>query len=309
MNLTRYNATELSLFRALLEYKNFPFHLLVLQNPTVHLQVTIDKKVVAYCSLFKDQNCFGHFWASDKDAGFFLLEALVQEAKEVGPRALRGPMDSSTWFSYRLVTKSSGGDAFLLEPQNPLWYGALFESLGYVKETMYHSTLTSLVSAYDSRTSRVKARLEKNAISVRPMDFGDESDWDALYALSMSEFASSDYFTPITQAHFKLLHQGLTSVTVPELCLVVVDGKEIVGFMFAYIDKHRVILKSTAVRQKRAYQGSVIVLIEQILEYAKTQGCDEVVYALMRKENQVTTNTIHQSARALREYALYVKYL
>jgi hypothetical protein len=288
-------------------YKNFPFSLLPFQSPDLHIQIYEQETIVAYASIFVKKNCFGHFFAKDERASVALIDTIEQSAKEQGMFKIMGPMDSSTWFSYRLVTMSNTTAPFLLEPQNELYLSTQFERCGYQKITNYLSTISSLEEAYDVRSQKVKKRLESSGVRVRNIDFKHfEEDLESLYSLSLSAFKSSAFFEPIEKETFMMMYSALKQVTLPDLCQLLVDQDEVVGFMFAYIDKNRLILKSTAIKPMRKYQGSVIVLIEKILDYAKTIGCKEVIYALMQDDNK-TSVPVNRKAKVFRRYALYGK--
>jgi hypothetical protein len=104
----------------------------------------------------------GHYYAKDRESSDTLLKESCRILGQNGCRKVYGPMDGSTWNSYRLVTWSDGSPPFLMEPQNQHeWVDYWLES-GFVAAHEYLSTSVSHLNRSDPRLEKARRRLQKS---------------------------------------------------------------------------------------------------------------------------------------------------
>src|SRR5688572_4339200 len=88
----------------------------------------------------------GHYAASDGGAGSAVLAAALDVLRARGCGVAVGPMDGSTWFSYRFVTDRRGELAsalppFALEPDQPDAWPAQWAGCGFAPLASYYSSV------------------------------------------------------------------------------------------------------------------------------------------------------------------------
>ena len=81
----------------------------------------------------------GHFEAVSKEAAKQVLEMACKKLKVEGDAYVIGPIDGSTWNSYRLVTYSDGSMPFLMEPRYKEGYSQWLKEAGFKDSYQYFS--------------------------------------------------------------------------------------------------------------------------------------------------------------------------
>ena len=140
---------------------------LELDAPDQHLQIVDGDQILARASIWLNgpqlqpsqaTGLIGHYAADSLETGRAMLEFACETLQRAGCVAAIGPMDGSTWKSYRLVSDAGSSDAssdsssaassqtteapFLLEPHNPLGWNAHFLESGFAVLASYHSSLS-----------------------------------------------------------------------------------------------------------------------------------------------------------------------
>lgn len=142
------------------------------------------------------------------DAAHSLLEMATTWLRSMKVTSIVGPIDFSTWYSYRFM--DGVGDeraALLTEPTCSPHSIEQWESFGFVRDESYFSA--EIVSPTDTlaMAKPVAKSLLEQGWSVRQLRL---DEWDQLikaaYSLSMSEFTSQPYFTPIPFDEFSALY-------------------------------------------------------------------------------------------------------
>ena len=264
-------------------------------------KITLTKHAKVQASLTHFNNSyFGDLKAENADS----LKALLTYVKQQHTH-LVGPINGSTWHSYRVMTYSDGSTPFILEPQNPSFYPEVLEAAGFKAIDQYFSSKVALHSAQDSRIQRVKERLEAHGIHIRYINLDAfEDELKMLHTLSHQAFGSNPHYSEISQEAFIELYLPFKDVIAPELCQLVFLKEELIGYMFALIDKQRLIIKTTAFTPLKASAGTSLVLMDNFARFALQQGCHELVYALMHEDNH-SAKTANKNATIFRRYALY----
>lgn len=151
---------------------------------------------------------FFGFWESrdDLDANRRLFRALGDWAKAQGATRLYGPIDFSTFGSYRVRLDAFEAGAFPGEPWNPPYYPELLEQLGFSQRYRYLSTLTDTESAAESIRAdylRVKPRLEQH-VRLETLD-GDfwMNNLDELYGLVDQVFGGNFAYSRLSREAFE----------------------------------------------------------------------------------------------------------
>lgn len=275
------------------------FHIYSIKREDDKLSLEHKGSVLASVKMY-DNSIFGELTAKSANALESLLKLLQKSHSE-----LIGPMDGSTWKSYRAVTYSDGREPFLLEPRNPTFFPSVFEKLGFKVQERYFSSVVPLHSAQDERIQRVKSRLEEHGIIIRNIDLDNfEEELKSLYDLSCEAFKDNPYYTHISQEEFFALYMPYKETIPAELVQLVYLNEQLIGYMFALIDKQNLIIKTTAFKPLKASAGTTLVLIDNLAKYALKLGCTDLIYALMHEDNH-SAKTANKNAKVFRRYALY----
>ena len=86
----------------------------------------------------------GRFACDTGAAGAAVLARAEAAARAAGAARLLGPMDGTTWNSYRLVTETDGTPPFLMEPTSGPADRAAFEAAGFAPVARYFSARVAL---------------------------------------------------------------------------------------------------------------------------------------------------------------------
>jgi GNAT superfamily N-acetyltransferase len=246
---------------------------------------------------------------------------------------VRGPINGSTWHTYRLLTRGFGQSTFLLEPYNPEYYQNLFVQFGFGVKKKYYS---SLVSYHHRQIQSAEVRLrefEQIGYTVRPLNLANfERELKLLYELSVTIFKDNWGYTQISWEEFRELYDGLDRLVDPELVLFALDPeKKPIGFVFGipdyghalrvmkgenhFLAKARfmlacrrppetMIVKTLGVLPEARRTGIGSVLVALIHQRAQQKGYTKAIHALMSEEN-VSRKISEKGGEAFKEYAVY----
>ena len=199
----------------------------------------------------------GGFEALDHaEAANALFAESVAWLRRAGAGTIVGPIDGDTWHSYRLNVGPFDREPFLMEPYNPPYYPALWETNGFAVLAGYHS------KQVDDATMplQVLEPLHRQAIAagyrLEPLRFDHfERELDRLHAMSCEIFRGNYLYTAIDRQRFGELYAGARRLIDPQSIWFAVgpDGSD-AGFLFAVPDR------IAAVRAMRGRRGPLALL-------------------------------------------------
>jgi GNAT superfamily N-acetyltransferase len=254
----------------------------------------------------------GHYEALAHEAGVALLRDACLELARAGVARVLGPMNGSTWARYRLALPGRPGDPvfeppfFAAEPRNPFDYPGHFEAAGFRVAALYESRLDDLASdAPDA--GEVAARVAGAGFSLRPLDLEHfDAELDVLFALSLEAFAQNPYYAPIEADAFRAMYVPLRARMDAEFVEVAVDrDRRPCGYLFAFADPPRLIVKTVAVAPRARGQGLANHMLDRMRATARRRGHREIIHALMHVANPSTSMSRRHGGRVFRRYALW----
>jgi predicted N-acetyltransferase YhbS len=292
-------------------------------NPDVHL-VTLDPGDTpsARCSLWWSNTppcpehtigLIGHFAAADRESAATLLESACDELRRRGCDLAVGPMDGSTWRSYRFVTDAGTERPFALEPGNPASWPAYFEQNGFTPLATYTSALNDDLAGDDPRLARARERFASRGIHIRTLDPSRlDDEFRRIFQVAEASFPENFLYTPISEAEFLRQHEPIRAYLDPELVLIAEDNERPVAFLFMIPDfaqgatPDTAILKTVATVPGRRTAGLGSFLVADSHVRARQCGYQRVIHALMHDSNP-SIRISRKSARPIRHYTLFGK--
>lgn len=285
------------------------------------LEVVAKKLIQAKISLFlnpyhkideRQALTIGEFeCVEDYEVFKFLMDEVLLEASKLECSFLLGPMDGSTWNTYRLVT-SPQEDPFLLELVTPGYYIDLFRNYGFETYASYLSTKTNvLVDNWDKLEGRFET-FKKIGVVFEPFDKENAiHEFKAIGELCLTAFADNILYSPINIDVFVKKMMLLLPLINPRYTIVAKHKSKTVGFIFCYQDindkKEKTIVVKTLARDfASAYKGIGSLLASIAMRNAIADGFINGIHALMNNANTSTYISSSFKSKFLRSYELMI---
>jgi GNAT superfamily N-acetyltransferase len=261
----------------------------------------------------------GFFEASDFHAAKFLIDTATAWLKDHGVSKIYGPINFTTWFSYRFQMAPEIGQAvstddlkipqFHFEPAHPPEYPIWFQEYGFRVAETYHSDGLEGIYGIIDDTRKDYERSISSGYSFRTWNAQTlmEKEVPILYQLSVFGFKNNFLFESIPFELFRDLYVPLLDSKVDlKLSYFALDsnGKE-VGFFFNFIDQQYFIMKTVAVLPEFRGRGLSNAMLHLAASEASRRGIDRVMAALVRDGNQSESYSRKQKLLWKKKYALF----
>lgn len=242
------------------------------------------------------------------EVSFTLLQFISDYCKSQGFKNLIGPLNGSTWNSYRFATATIT-DSFLSEPFHKGYYTNQFEQFGF-------KTIAEYVTRIDTKLVIPKASTVLNEnISFRNLDIENfEMEMKKVFAFCKHTFRNNFLYTLIDEEAFLKKYIAIKSVINPEFVLIAEHEGEIVGLILVLEDlychrERRLIIKTLARKSGADYVGLAQELTSKLLNKASKYDYKSVLHAFMHQNNASTKVSKKFSGQPFRTYKLYQKEL
>lgn len=261
---------------------------------------------------------FGNYHCDIKHLkiGELVLQNAIQWAKNQGFSSIIGPMNGSTWDSYRF--KVSGRRNFLGDLRLNSKYAQQWEAQGFEVFSKYLSTQLSYSEQESERYFQRKLQLEKAGVVFRCIDMSRwEDELRRIYLLSLQSFKHNFLYSDITWEAFLNQYQPLKSSLDPKWILLAENGlnQELIGFLFAYPDLHSrseqptLIVKTVARQESYRWSGLGLVMTLIIQQQANELGINHFIHAFMHEDAVSANCSDSMNAEVIAEYVLLRKKL
>jgi hypothetical protein len=282
-------------------------------------------KLVARASLYQNphlnyQNqstcCIGNFEAEDyPEATQMLIDQISEDAKKLGAKFLLGPMNGSTWGTYRFA--ESTNSPFFLEPHHLNYYQKHFLNAGFKPIRNYNSKLVEEIPTDSLEPANELIKLQKSLkVEVRPINMNDfAGDLKKLHQLVHQAFAHNFLFTPLEKEEFvnkymitaNFLNQEYTRIAEDE------DGN-FLAFFFCMDDllnpnEKRLIIKTIARHPDPKWRGLGQLMGSLLYRKAKNDGYKSIIHALMDEDANSSSISTKFAGKPINRYFLYAKKL
>ena len=235
-------------------------------------------------TLIKKPDCyyFGFVNFKNDDDDRAVIEKLKQKIKDV---KLLGPMNGSTWYSYRISLDSFD---FRLYPDalNDERILKLFLASGFTVVHKYSSTLATINEKLWEKCKKVKLPPEYEVKVAK----GNEaySYLKDIYDIASEAFENADYYEPVTFENFKNIYIRNIKATEPDLIMIYYKGNAVaLSFCYADPEKRFYVSKTVAVKEKFRSMPILLKLIDESYKCMTERGYDKVLYHFQNDRTKV----------------------
>ncbi len=248
--------------------------------------------------------------------GDLVLKQAIQWAKKEGFTSIIGPMNGSTWDTYRF--KVHGRRNFLGDLKLGLEYVRQWENLGFETVSKYVSTELEYSDSETLRLLQRRNQLESSGVVFRNLDMSRwEDELNRIYELSILAFKNNFLYSDISWEAFIQQYQSLKSSMDPSWILLAEDGSnnELIGFLFSYPDfqcypeSPTLIIKTVARKESFRWSGLGLVLTDIIQKRAREIGIYQFVHAFMHEAAVSSNCSDSMNSTVIAEYVLLRKKL
>lgn len=233
-----------------------------------------------------------------------LMEAISAKAKQLGFDGLIGPMNGSTWHSYRFNAETY--TPFFTEFYHAVYYPQLWQNAGFEKLAGYFSSIAENVQ--DRPTPQWEV---PEGISVRTIDLDNyEQELEEIHRFCSKAFLQNYLYSPISLKEFKKLYLPLKGLLDPQFVFIAEEGDEMVCLMLNVPDHYcktekRLITKTIARKAGKKYAGLGHQVSKMLFEKAKKHGYHTLIYAFVLDDGMARQLAKDFFGEIFREYILY----
>ena len=252
-----------------------------------------------------------------------LFNKVFEELKKEGIETIIGPLNGTTWNTYRYVTEKGSRRQFLLEPWNEDYSVSLFEKLGFKPLAGYISTVM------EGMNSDGRKNLNKKIEKLKKFDYYEDIRVESaenkdlltvlnkVYDLTVEAFKNNFLYSELEREIFLKMYLSYEDKIIKKFFKMLYLRDELIGYVFGIPDYTElgykgkidtIILKTIAVSPEYNGKGMGYILINSLIEEAEKEGYENVIYALMHESN-VSKNIGLLLGNMLRKYTLFIKEL
>lgn len=249
----------------------------------------------------------GKFKCKSPEAAIAALHQVSAQLKSEGFQAVIGPMDGSTWHSYRAVVETDGSNPFLMEPVSGSYDVAMFTEAGFSAIENYVSMRVKTADAI-----RPKPVLH-DGVTLENWDGGSaDSFFGEVYDFSLAGFARNAFYKPISREAFLDLYRPYVAFLKRDFIFFARrKDHSLAGFLFGIPDYMQgpetktIILKTYASGER----GVGHFMADRFHRTALEQGYDTTIHALIHDGNASLNRSLQHHANVFRRYALFGRIL
>lgn len=233
-----------------------------------------------------------------------MMAAISAKAKQLGFDGLIGPMNGSTWHSYRFNAEQY--TPFFTEFYHPEYYPKLWEEVGFEKLAGYFSSIAENVQDRPTPSWEVP-----EGITVRTISMDEyEEELVNIHKFCNEAFAKNFLYSPISLTEFLKLYMPLKPVLDPKFVFIAEENGEMVCLMLNVPDHYskiekRLITKTIARKAGKKYAGLGHQVSNMLFEKAKHYGYHTLIYAFVLDDGMARQLSKDFFGEVFREYNLY----
>lgn len=261
----------------------------------IPLSIKHEDKIKAHVALIMDSRlengtAFFGFFETENDSLLVekLWSKLIEAAKIHNVSVLKGPVNGSIWHQYRCIKETDGSSFFKTEMFSKLYYYNLLKSLGPNLEVEYYSARRKKFEKVLSKIKINENKLTSNGFRVEITNSINFSQLIQVAHLSKSIFSDSWGYTELTKDEFLNLYSSKKIKENLDKLYLLYKNELIIGYCSTIRDsRHTLIGKTICLLPKFQGLGLGNALAYYVHKDALKSKYDNVIYALMRKENKM----------------------
>jgi GNAT superfamily N-acetyltransferase len=319
------NVAEIARFSATTSLPHFNAVDFDSQHADLHLCAMAESgEVQARCSLWWKEapkhehhrvGTIGHYATGNDATAKAVLTESENCLRAAGCTLAIGPMNGSTWRSYRLVTEQGDHPPFFLEPTNPPEWPGQFVEAGFVSLASYFSAINKDLSKTDPRAESYEQKMAAAGVTIRTAHSDLRQELRGIYGVSRIAFRKNFLYTELPETDFVAMYEPVLPHTRPELVLIAERHGQCVGYLFAIPDLAQAacgmsidtfIVKTVAILPEPELRGLGSLLVARAHQVGHSLGFRRCIHALMF-ENNISLNISRHYASTMRKYNLYSK--
>ena len=240
--------------------------------------------------------------------------AVLREASESlsiqGVRAIRGPVDLTTWNGFR-VSYAEEEPPFFLEPFTRAYYRSFFRDLGFSVAQRNVSTIHAVDQVGFDRFRSNFEKLQASGFVLERVEQHRLADvLHLLHKLVIHCFADTWSFVPISFEEFQYTFADPSQPVSEALIFVAYNpADEPVGFCFGALDwphyGKRAIVKSVAVVPMQRRLEVARALLYCVYLAARERAASEFILSTMRDDNKQVRALTWGPRKTYRHYEVY----
>ena len=256
--------------------------------------------------------CIGSYESpDDPEISSYLIEHIKAEAKELGAEYLIGPMEGSTWNSYR-YSEHNEHPNFFAEPFHHIYYNEHFVHNGFEKIASYSSNLDNGMESSEIDIVQLENHYIEKGVHLRKIDLNNyEEELINICNFSLEAFKRNFLFTPILPEKFAEKYLPLQALLNPDFIWIAEDlSGEMAGLVFCLDNLNdtkskTLIVKTLARAADSNFKGLGNLLLAKVVLLAKQRGYRSIIHAFMMQQNTSNVLSEKYAGKPYKSYALY----
>lgn len=275
--------------------------------PVGHISAIIDDRI-------GDVGLLGFFECKNKEEiAHLLFQKAIEFLKDKNKKKCCGPINISTWQSFR-VSFGGEGNPFFLEPFTLPYYRELFMNNIFVVSHKNSTTFESIENTKIKEYEDFYIQSLEQGFSYEVVgDKTTKEDILDFYYLTNEIYKDSYLFRTISKEEFLYFADQYMMIPKPNYIFLLKDKeKKSIGFFFATPDilnpeQKRVVLKTTGVVPSLQGRGLGKAMLYFIYKNAKEDGFKELLFSTMAVENEKIQELTGKESSVYRRYEVYEK--
>jgi hypothetical protein len=191
----------------------------------------------------KDSNqCFFGFWETtdELDRNGYAFQVLLEDAQRMGKHELIGPLNFTTYQSYRVRLGNPSWIWFDKEPVNPSYYPDLLTKLGFNKHLLFESRMireADIPKVYDSKHDLLERFKEQSFECIPLTPEAWQKHHMEIFELIHVIFSANPLYRAISYAQFSSMYNtAFASLLCPHSSVLFRDKKrgQLIAFSFCH---------------------------------------------------------------------------
>jgi ribosomal protein S18 acetylase RimI-like enzyme len=257
-------------------------------------------------SRLEKQSCiFGFFECSDDNEIFNKLwKTICLKANELNMSKIMGPINGTIWHQYRVISYDSNETFFPSEPLCKNYYLTLFKLKNPLNQIEYHSATRTNYDIIIKHTENSYIQAHNNGITVEKINHVDNIIAKKLFELSRLIFTKGWGYVPLDFEEFLKLYNSEKIENYIGSVYLARHQDEIIGFCTNIEFQHTLVMKTIGVLPEFQRLGVANSLVHKVHIDAKQNQISQIIYALVRKENNIQYFP-KDEIKVLREYVAF----